>query len=96
MQGKYQRDYTARLIQGISIPSTAVSQGTSGYSFHPINWMTTAAKIVMQASTEAVAAAESVTVTVKQNVPGWVGVPVTQPVEPPSVKPGGTEPAVIT
>lgn len=65
-QGKYQRDYTARLTEGISIPSTAVSQGTSGYSFQPINCSITAPNMVIEQSTEALkgGAAESVTVIV--------------------------------
>jgi hypothetical protein len=38
---------------------------------------------------------ESVTVTVKLNVPAVVGVPVTAPVEGFNVRPGGSEPVVI-
>ena len=51
--------------------------------------------IVMHGETEAVAASESVTITVKQNTPVVEGVPVIHPVEAPSERPGGKEPAVI-
>ena len=44
---------------------------------------------------KAVPLVESVTCPVKLNVPGAVGVPVMAPVAGSSVRPGGSEPAVI-
>src|SRR5579864_9443768 len=56
---------------------------------------TTDPAIVMEHCTEAVAVKESVTVTVKVNVPPEVGVPLAIPVTGSRISPEGSAPAVI-